>query len=394
MRSWAPAPAGVLVLASVLATGTSDVRAAEWTWAPTVTFWLDHDSNRYLVPGGVPSEGMGILLDLQLQYSTERFTLSLHPQAQLVRFDEPEDQAANDASLAGAATYVTGRSTLALNTTLSEASLLTTELPVTGLVEPGTRRREEDTSASWTYAQSETRALTVQASYVDATFQSSQSASSLPLEDYRGLNVSATEQVQHSETLALFGTVSTASYNEQGLASASRTDGLVVGFKSQLSERTSLSADAGASRTTFLSLTSNGLLADLTLTRASDTGNLSVAASRTVAPIGFGEITQQDTVKASAQHNLSERLSVSAAASVNRYSSVFSIPGLITVELPYLNRSYSQLALGLNWQQTETWTVGVQAATTRLQGATLTTEEDWEVRLNMIWSPRARGVSP
>lgn len=381
-----------MILAGALAGGAPGVRAAEWSLAPTFTFWLDHDSNRYLLPGGVPSEGVGMSLDLQLQYATERLTLTLHPQAQLLRFDEPEYAAVNDASLAGAANYVTDRSTLGLSTTLSEWSLLTTELPVTGIVEPGTRRRQEQAGASWTYAQSETRALTLQASYVDAAFQISLPVP-VTLEDYRGLNLAATEQVQRSESLALFGTVSAASYDVEGLPGASRTDGFVVGFKSQLSERTTLNADAGASRTTFLSLTSNGLLADLTLTRATETSNLSLSASRSVAPVGFGEITQLDTLKASAQHNLSERLSANAAVSVNRYMSVFSIPGLITVDLPYLDRTYSQASVGLNWQATETWRVGVRATTTRLQGATLLDAEDWALQLRMIWSPRAQSVS-
>jgi hypothetical protein len=382
----------VFVLASVLAAGPPSVQAAEWSWAPTLTFWLDHDSNRYLWPGGVPSEGVGMSLDLQLQYATERFGLTLHPQVQLLRFDEPEYHAANDASLAGAANYVTGRSTLGLNTTLSEATLLTSELPVTGIVEPGTRRREEDAGASWTYAQSETRALTLQANSVDVSFQSSLPASEALL-SYHGLNVSATEQVQRTATLALFGTVSAGTYDEEGLPKATRTDGLVIGFKSQLSERTTLNADAGASRTTLLSLTQNGLLADLTLTRTGETGNLSVSASRNVAPVGFAEITQQDTLRLAVQRNLSERLSANAAVSLNRYASVFSIPGLITIDLPYLDRTYSQATLGLNWQETETWTVGVQASTTRLQGATVANAEDWAVQVRLAWAPHAQSVS-
>ncbi len=381
----------MLILASALAASPA-VRAAEWSWAPTFGFWLDHDSNRYLAPGGVASEGMGMSLDLQLQYATERFSLALHPNVQLLRFDEPEFQGANDASLTGAANYLTGRSTLGLTTTLSDSSLLTTELPTTGLVQPGTRRREEDAGASWTYAQSETYALIVQASSTDVSFQSTLLPSETLL-DYRGLSLSLTEQVQHSETLALFGTASASGFEEQGLPGTSRTDGLVVGFKRQLSERTTLSADAGVSRTTFLSLTSDGLLADLSLTRSSETGSLSLSASRNVAPVGFDEITQQDVLKASAQHNLSERLSASLALSINRYSSVFSIPGLITVDLPYLDRSYSQLTLGLNWQQTETWTIGMQASTTRFQGATVTTEEDWNLQLRMIWTPHGQSVS-
>jgi hypothetical protein len=381
-----------LVLASALAAAAPGVRAAEWSWTPTLTFWMDHDSNRYLVPGGVPSEGLAMSLDLQLKYATERFSLTLHPQASLVRFDEPEYQGANDASLNGAANYVTGRSALGLSTTLSESSLLTTELPTTGIVEPGTRRREADVGGSWTYAQSETRALILQASYIDVAFTSNL-APEVPLEDYRGLNLSATEQWQRTETLALFGTVSGASYNEEGLPAASHTDGLVFGFKAQLDERTSLSADAGASRTSFLSLTSNGVLADLTLTRATETGSVSVVASRTVAPVGFDEITQQDTIRLAAQRSLSERLSASAAVSVNHYSSVFSIPGLITLDLPYLDRTYSQATVGLSWQETETWTVGVQASTSRLQGESVATGEDWNVQLRVTWLPHGQTTS-
>jgi hypothetical protein len=393
-RPWIPTPGGLFALAGALAAAAPSVRAAEWSWAPTFTLWLDHDSNRYLEPGGVPSEGGAVSLDLQLKYATERFMLTLHPQGQLVRYDEPEYQGANDASLAGAATYATGRSTLGLNTTLSESSLLTTELPVIGIVERGTRRREEDAGASWTYAQSETYALTLQAGYVDAAFQNSvPQPEQTTLENYHGLTASATEQAQYTETLALFGTFSAATYAEEGLAADSRTEGFVVGFKSQFSERITLSADAGANRTSFLSLTSSGLLADLSLSRTTETGSLSLSASRTVAPVGFAQITQQDSLKIAAQRNLTARLSVGASVSANRYSSVFSIPGLVTVDLPYLDRTYAQATLGLNWQQTETWTVGLQAATSRVQGQTVSSTEDWDVQVHMVWSPRAQSIS-
>jgi hypothetical protein len=382
----------VLVLAVALAAAAPDVRAAEWSWVPTFAFWVDHDSNRYLIPGGTPSEGTAMSLDLQLQYATERFSFALHPQASLQRFDEPEYPGVNDVSLAGTANWLTGRSNLGVSTTVSDSSLLTTELAVTGIVVPGTRRREEDASASWSYAQSETRALTLQVGYVDAAFQS-ELPSSEALLDYRGLTLSATEQWQRSETLALYGTVSAASYNQEGLPGASRTDGFVLGFKSQLSERMTLSADAGANRTAFASLTSNGLLADLSLTRTTETGSLSLTASRNVAPIGFGEITQQDTLRLTAQRDLSERLSANAAVSINRYSSVFSIPGLITIDLPYLDRTYSQATIGLNWRVTETWSVGTQAATSRIQGETVARGEDWQVQLRAAWSPLTHSIS-
>jgi hypothetical protein len=387
-----PAPAGLLVLASALATGTPGVRAAEWSWTPTYTFWVDHDSNRYLVPDGTPSEGTAMSLDLQLQYATERFTLALHPQASLQRFDEPEYPGVNDVSLGGVANYATGRSTVGLSTLLSDSSLLTTELPVTGIVVPGTRRREEDESVSWTYAQSETRALTLQVGSVDAAFQTDL-PSSETLFDYRGQTLSGTEQWQRSEILALYGTVSAASYSQDGLPGASRTEGVVLGFKRQLSERMTFSADAGVSRTSFLSLSSDGLLADLSLSRSSETGSLSLTASRNVAPIGVGEITQQDTLRFAVQHSLSERLSANASVGLNRYSSVFSIPGLISINLPYLDRTYSQASVGLGWQETETWSLGLQATTSRLQGESVASAEGWQVQFHATWSPRAHSVS-
>lgn len=368
------------------------MQAAEWSWNPTLSFWVDHDSNRNLVPEGTSTEGTAVSLDLQLRYATERLSLTLHPQAMLERFTGSAYPNSNDLSLATADSWLSERSTYSFTGAVGEQSLLTTELPVTGIVEPGTRRRDENATAAWTYGQTERWALTLQASYSDSVYTSDVAAVT-PLQSFHGIGFSATEQLQYSDSLASFATASHSSYSLEEIPAPFRTDGGVVGLKWQIGERTSLSADAGVSRTTFESLTSRGFLGDFTLTRATESGSVSLNASRNVAPVGFGEITQQDVVRLSGQRDLQARLAVDANVSYFRYSSVFSIPGLITVDLNNLDRTYAQAAAGFTWRATETWSMALHGLASRLSGPTLPNAHDWQVRLQAIWAPFPHSLS-
>ncbi len=366
--------------------------AAEWSWNPTLSFWVDYDSNRDLASEGIPSEGTFVSLDLQLRYATDRMSLTLHPQVAAQRFTNGVFPDSNDLSLAATDSWLTERSTYSFTGLVSEQSLLTTELPVTGIVAPGTRWREENAGISWTYAQSERSSLTLQGSYADAIYLSDVAAAT-PLQSYHGISFSATEQLQHSDRLAFFVTPSESSYTQEEVPAPFRTDGVVAGLKLQLSERTSLSADAGGSRTTFESLASTGFLGDLTFTRTTETGSFSLNASRNVAPAGLGEITQQDTLRISAQRDLQARLSAVASMSVFRYSSLFHIPGLITIDLNFLDRTYAQAVTGLIWRATETWSVSTQVLATRVRGPTVPSGDDWQVRLQASWTPFPQSLS-
>jgi hypothetical protein len=359
---------------------------------PTFDFSVNRDSNRDLVPDGTPTNGASMSLDLQLKYATERFNLSVHPQVALQRFSNSEYANSNDYGLAGAANWLTERSKWGLTGQVSEQNLSTTEFSTTGLVEPGTRMRTENAGGSWTYSQTETRSLTLLANYLDTTYLSVTDAPT-PLHGYEGETLAATEQFQHSDRLSWLVTASGSAYTQEGIASSTHSYGLVAGFKSQLSERTTLSADGGASRTTFESLTSTGFLYDLSLSRATETGSLSLTASRSISPVGYGEITQQDTLRFSAQRNLSERLSGDAAASVYRYSGVFDVPGFGDIDLTNLDRTYAQISTGLNWLATETWSLSGHVIGTRLEGKEVPSAQGWQIRLDAVWTPRGRSVS-
>jgi hypothetical protein len=390
-QPWRHACTGLVGLL-LLASGTARLSAAEWSWSPTLSFWVDHDSNRDLAPQAIGGEGTFVSLDLQLRYATERLSLTLHPQIAVQRFSGSSFPDSNDLSLTAGLGWVTERSSYSVTGLVDEQSLLTTELPVTGIVEPGTRRRDEDIGVSWTYAQTPLWSLTLQGSYSDSIYLSDIAAQT-PLQNFHGTSFSVTEQYQYSDRLALFVTPSESSYAQGGLPAPFRTEGVVAGLKLQFSERTTLSVDAGGSRTTFESLSSNGFLGDLNLTRTTETGSFSLSASRNVSPAGLGEVTQQDTVRLSAQRDISARLNVSGSASVFRYSSVFHIPGLITIDLSALDRTYAQAVAGLTWRATETWSLGTQVLTTRVTGPAIQSAADWQVRLQASWTPFPHSLS-
>ena len=126
----------------ILAAAGTRAHAALWSIAPTVGLWVDHDTNRSLVPEGTPSYGTALTLDMPLRYATERLTLALHPQAILERFSDREFANANDLIVSGDATWLTERSSWSLTGLFSDQNLTTTELANTGVVLPGTRRRD------------------------------------------------------------------------------------------------------------------------------------------------------------------------------------------------------------------------------------------------------------
>lgn len=359
---------------------------------PTFDFSVNRDSNLYLVPDGTPTNGASMSLDLQLKYATERFNLSLHPQVSLQRYSNSLYADSNDYGLAGSATWLTERSTWTLSGLVSELNLSTIELPTTGLVQPGTRARNENASGSWTYSQTETRSLNLQASYIDSSYLSV-SSEPTALQGYHGMTLGGTEQLQHSEQLSWLVTATGSTYTLEGITSPTRSYGLTAGFKAQLSERTTLTVNGGASRTTFESLTSSGFLGDLTFVRTTDVGSISLSASRTIAPVGYGEITEQDTLRLSAQRSLSERLSADAAASVFRYAAVFSLPGFASIDLSNLDRTYAQIATGLSWHATQTWSVAGHVIGTRVEGKTVPSAQGWQVRLEAVWTPLAHSIS-
>jgi hypothetical protein len=377
----------------ILAAGGTVAHAAQWSIAPTLGLWVDHDTNRYLAPEGTPSYGTAITLDMPLQYATERLTLSLHPQGMLERFSNHLFANANDVMVSGAATWLTERSSWSLTGLYSEQNLLTTELPNTGIVAPGTRLRNSGAGLSWTYSQSERFALTLRANYAHATYHSDSSEpSTLPLQDYRFTNYSVSEQFQHSDQLAFLVTLSGGEYQQQAINSPAHTYGATAGFKMQFSERNSLSADLGASRTTLLGLTSNGVLYDLTLSRATATGSVSLTASRSISPAGIGTLTEQDQLRLGLQRDLKERLSCDAALSGNRYSGVFSLFGFVA-DLRGLDRTYAQASAGLTYKTSETWSVSARGYYNWLDSKTAPTADGWAARLEAVWTPRPRSVS-
>ena len=332
-------------------------------------------------------------LDIPLQYATERLTLSLHPQAILERFSEHTFTNANDLIVSAAANWLTERSTWSLTGLFSDQNLTTTELPNTGIVYPETRRRDSQAGLSWTYSQSERLALTLQANYEHAIYRSDSSApSTVALQSYRYSSYSASEQFQYSEPLAAFVTLSASEFQQEAIPSPAHTYGAVAGFKLQLSERSTLTADVGASRTKLEGLVSNGLLYDLTFSRTTTTGSFSLTAARNVSPAGIGTLTTQDSLQASMNRDLKERLSLNAGLTGVRYSTVFSVPGFVA-DLRGLDRTYAQASMGIVYRTTATWSLGLRGFYNWLDSKTVPTADGWAVRLESVWTPSPRSIS-
>jgi lipopolysaccharide assembly outer membrane protein LptD (OstA) len=383
------ASAGGLGAVALLLSG-APAAAAEWSLAPTVALWVDHDTNRDLTSPATSSYGTSLSLDLQMSYRTDRVTLSLRPQALLQHYDSAQFPTSNDGIVQGLASYQSERSDYKLSGMWSDQNLLTTELPSTGIVQPGTRRKDAEVTPSWDYNHSERWSLNLQGTYSDVNYSADGTQPAVALQSYHGFSTSATERFSYSERSALLLTALWSSYTQASEGAPARTVGATAGLKTQLGERTTLVVNAGASSTSLLSHSSSGWLGDFSLTRITQTSTFSFSAQRTVSPQGYGQITRQDAIKLAARREFSERTFADASIDATRYANVFEN---LAVDLSYLDHTFAQFGAGLGYRYTENWTLAVRGYYNLQDNRTLPDAHGWAVRLESVWTPDPRSMS-
>jgi hypothetical protein len=388
------ATAGAVGFAVAMAAASPTVCAADWIVAPTLSLGIDNDTNRQLSSPAIPSRGLSMSLDTHFEHDTERLKLTLRPYGQFERYTDDRLDPTSEEGVEGTGTWLeTERSSFTLHTRVQDASTLYSDITTTGLIHVGQRRRDEDFDGSWSFRQTERWTLQLGGSYNGSDYHG---AGNTGLSNFRQSLGTASENLAYTEQVTLSLSASAGDAHTSGAEQSTRIDSLGTGFQWQPTERAVVQGSVGVSRQSTAGLSSNTTIGDLSVSYSTELSSFSLTAQRLLQPSGFGIFTQQDQASLTIGHNLSERLSLAAEAEVYRTISAFSSPFISYV---FSNRTYSESHLRLNWQQTETWTLGLQLLYDRADTPaslfyfTGLHAQGWNVSLQSVWAPQGASIS-
>lgn len=377
------------------------VQAAEYSFAPIMSWTTDYSSNRYLAANSLPGEGGFITFDALLTRTTSILELDLKPSLAVQRFSNNSATDTFNRSLAGSSTWTRERSTFNLGGSYSDLSTLTTELASTGITQGNTHQRQAVGTGYWQWQQSENRQSTVSLGYNDTTYVGQQ-ASVLP--GYRNASVAIAERFTLSDPTALTVTAYGGDLRSNTLPSESDAQ-LTIAVDHSFTERFTMYASAGANDrrssgqyNPFAGVTDRsasgqhiGYVGEVWLKRIDERNQWKVDYARTVAASGFGVLTVHDEATLSFSRDLTSQLSagLKLGGSQDKYD-------VATGPFVLLSRRYETADASLNWMSGETSTLslgsGYQRATASSDPPTpLAT--GWRVSVTYRWTPHPTSFS-
>lgn len=368
-----------------VALGAPSAYAAEWSVQPAFAVGTDYDSNRTLAPEAIGSEGVSMSGNMRLVHATERLQLLVLPELALQRYsDRRFDRSDNDAITADAA-WTGISSSLDLNASLRDQSTLSSELLSTGIIDLHTRRRDEQAGGTWSYAYAERWSVSLFSTYLSENYHGN---ATTPLQDNRLTTIGLSEKYVASERLSFAASVSSGRYTTEQAFFDTRSASASSGFVLNLSERNSISGELGWNRRTDRFARSSGFVGQISITRTTEVGSVSLSGGRSVNPSGFGVFSQTDQALLSASRGLTERLALGAAVSWYRTQSAFQ-------SFSFEERSFSQVRVSLTWQANEYWSIRGQLegnrADSRLNADLIA--RGWRAGLVTIWAPQKHSLS-
>jgi len=237
-----PAALGSCVLG---AGATPAARAAEWSITPIYSSSVDYDSNRTLLAKGKDSEATTLAVDLKLKRALEDLQLTFEPRYAWRRFTRPSLGNGDDRGVSAGLDWTGERSILGLTASYLDQSTLVTEVLETGIANGDTHRRASQAGGSWTWNQTERRALIAQFTYLDVSYYG---LSRALLPGYRYPSGSVGEQFTFSErgtvTLSAFG----SRLQSETEGNSNHEEGLQTEIVYLLTQQTKIDAALGKSR--------------------------------------------------------------------------------------------------------------------------------------------------
>jgi hypothetical protein len=389
-----------------LAGGAPVLHAAQWSFSPQASIWVDDDSNRYLGIDARASQSAYVNPSAVFQWSSDTSQLSLTPWLMWQQISDSAYADVHSESLNGQYNWTGELGQLTLQGGFADYSTLATQLPDTGLVAPGVNRRTKQGSLFFSHLQTERRSLILQMSWMDLGYYGPNSEYVNLLAGYKYATVSVGEMFnltpQTSLTPTLFDNqvITALSYGK------SRESGLRLDFQHSFTERTSVKAYVGASQQSSqtvvqtLVLVDGGLalqdslhptsrigaLGGFTLSLATLRGHLDLDYANSLQPYSGGVVAQRQALTLSDTQSVSDKVDVrvSAARIQNSHSAV-----VLDIDRAF----YDTATLGVDWHFAESWRLHSEVGVTHTDTLTFATAAvaqpitEWRIALSVSWMP-------
>jgi hypothetical protein len=389
-----------------LAGGAPTLHAAQWSFAPQASMWMDDDSNRYLGTDARNSQSVYINPSAVLQWSSDTSQLSLTPWLIWQQVSDSAYADVHSESLNGQYNWTGELGQLTLQGGFADYSTLATQIPDTGLVAPGLNRRTKQGSLSFSHVQTERRSLILQLSWLDLGYYGPNSEFVNLLSGYKYATASVGEMFNLTPQTSLTPTI----FDNQVITALSygksRESGLRLDFAHDFTERTSLKVYAGASQQSSQKVVQNfvfidgglglqeslqptsrvGALGGFTLSLATLRGHLDLDYANSLQPYSGGVVAQRQTLMLSDTQSVSEKVDVrvSAARIQNSHTAV-----VLDIDRAY----YDTATFGVDWHFAESWRLHSEVAVTHTETLTFATAAvaqpitEWRGALSVSWMP-------
>ena len=368
------------VLAALLA---PPLTAAEWTASSTLSSGVDDDSNRTLTPVPRQTQSSWLSSSFIFQGATETTQLSLAPQLHWQHFSERSFGEIFDRSLTASLNWSGERHQIATSATVADESTLTSELTETGILSSDTHRRLDQLGVSGSRVLAEHRSLTWQLAYAQVSYYGPETAVLDILSGYRYPTATLGESFILSDRTTLSASAFVGELLSRVPGNDTREGGAQLGLNWRVSERTTLALTGGANASSVAGTRSNGTIAGLTLGHTTARGNIAFSFSRGLAPLGIGQLVEQDRLSLSASRTLTERVSGELSLVGTREDSVAQVAQL---------HRYASASAALTWRPAETWSVRTELVGTTSQSTYYGNVSARGLRgaVSLTWTPLAR----
>jgi hypothetical protein len=358
----------------ILACIGNRVMASPWSTQPTVGVIGQYSSDPELLQGPGHSESNGALtLLLPVNYDEDAFHFAVTPN---IRYGNASGYSSLTSNYYHLDSSVQLASELG-TTTLSGALYRDSSLLYAGEIENGVGERRDTSSLDLKWDRELTERLEGEADISTTRTLYGQLSDSLfnPLVDYRYSQFSpaAVYLLTERDTLHAIGQVSR--YQSLNDVSESDSYSLQAGYDRQLSEIWTLKTTVGYARAAdrqngyfiqylsaffyrfvygHIDTTQNSTVYSANLSRQGEHLNLTLGASRALAPTGYSYLSRQQSVTGLATYTLSERWSFTGSVNWQTNSNPLTTGGAVQAR-------YYGLALSTTWHWTEQWLVTLQA---------------------------------
>jgi hypothetical protein len=370
-----PAQSYLLLVAAMSI--TESARAGVWVTDPVLGLAADYSTNPGLLYVDHTAETHGAaLIDAPTTYHANDVSLSIQPSFRISNNSGYSSLASDYAHLTAIGEFDSERNTFTVTGQLARDSSLYYDYALNGST--GVRRDTTAADVAWVRLLTERMNFNWDLNSSRVIYGPSNSFTTLT--DYRYTSAAPSLAWNASERTTLTITGGVGLYDSSGGATKSVNSNLELGFKRQLTEVWTLTANAGYSREsnqisqnvflgyeilggylvpvfsyeTFKS-TDNGSIFTANLTRAWRLFSLNVAASRTLVPTGFAFLSRQDSYQISFDYPYTERWTFDGHA--RRLKSLEP-----QVEGPTIDDSYWDIGLSAAWLFTEKWTLTLRAS--------------------------------